>query len=84
MPTKLKTLFHNNNFFKEVDIMTTAKEIALKILSLPEEEEQNVPLVFEYYNDSESSVPIAATITDINFYQFGYPIDGPHIVLSQF
>lgn len=59
----------------------TAKEIAEKILALPEEQ-QNVPLVFEYYDDPESSVPTGAVIKDIKFYEWGYPITEHHIMLE--
>lgn len=61
----------------------TAKEIALKILALPEEQ-QNVPLVFSYYADSESSVPNEEEVTDIQFYERGYPTTEPHIMLESY
>jgi len=61
--------------------MKTAKEIALKILSLPEEQ-QNVPLVFEYYDDPESSIPCLAVIENVYFYERGFDIDGPHLMLG--
>jgi hypothetical protein len=58
----------------------TAKEIAMKILALPESQ-QNVPLIIEFYDDSESSVPCAKTINDIRFCETGYPTVEPHIEL---
>lgn len=61
--------------------MTTAKEIALMILALPEEQ-QNVPLVFEYYDDCESSVPCAAEFENIQFHKTGYPVEGPQLHLE--
>lgn len=62
--------------------MITAKDIANKILALPEEQ-QNAPLVFEYYDDCESSMPVQAVIEEITFYKSGYPIGKPHICLSE-
>ncbi len=59
----------------------TAKEIALKILSLPEEQ-QNVPLVFEYYDDFESSIPVAVEFERVQFYEVGFPIEGPQLHLE--
>jgi len=61
--------------------MVTAKDIALKILALPEEQ-QNVPLVFEYYDDAESSVPSAAIMSNIQFYDRGWPVEGPQLQLE--
>jgi hypothetical protein len=61
----------------------TAKEIALKILALPEEQ-QNVPLIFSYYADSEDSVSCEAQISDIIFCQSSYPTTEPHIQLEEF
>ena len=61
--------------------MTTAKEIALKILALPEEQ-QNVPLVFEYYENSESSIPVAAEFENIQFYERGFSVEGPQLHLE--
>jgi len=59
----------------------TAKEIALKILALPEEQ-QNLPLVHSYYADSEDSIPYIDEIDDIRFYEYGYPFNKPHIMLE--
>ena len=59
----------------------TAKDIALAILALPEEQ-QNVPLIFEYYVENESSVPIAAVFESIRFHDWGFPIKEPHIALE--
>ena len=61
--------------------MITAKEIALKILSLPEEQ-QNVPLIFEYYDDFESSIPVAVEFGSIQFYERGFPVEGPQLHLE--
>lgn len=61
--------------------MITAKDIAKQILALPEEQ-QNVPLVYEYYDDAESSVPVAAKMESIRFYESGYPTTEPHIQLN--
>jgi len=63
------------------DNMTTAKEIAEMILALPEEQQQ-APLVFEYYANSEDSVPCQEEVDSITYYETGYPIGKPHICLS--
>jgi hypothetical protein len=61
--------------------MITAKEIALRILALPKEQ-QNVPMIFSYYDDPESSVPSEDEISGFQFYETGYPTIGPHIQLE--
>jgi len=61
--------------------VVTAKDIAKMILALPEEQ-QNVPLVFEYYDDQESSVPCAAEFESISFHESGWPVRGPQIQLE--
>jgi hypothetical protein len=61
--------------------MITAKDIALKILALPEEQ-QNVPLVFSHYDDPESSVPCESQLESIHFYETGFPVNGPHLEIS--
>lgn len=58
----------------------TAKEIALRILALPEEQ-QNVPLIYSFYDDSESSVPCESEVSAISFHKTGYPTTEPHIML---
>lgn len=60
----------------------TAKQIANMILALPEEQ-QNVPLVFAYYDDNESSVPVEDKIESILFCETGYPTTEPHIMLQR-
>lgn len=58
-----------------------AREIAEKILALPREQ-QEVPLVFEYYDDPESSIPIAVDMENIRFCESSFPTTEPHIQLS--
>jgi len=58
----------------------TARELAEKILALPEEQ-QNVPAMISYYDDPEYSVPVTAVIDDLVFYESGFPFNGPHLHL---
>ena len=60
----------------------TAKQIANMILALPEEQ-QNVPLVFAYYDNNESSVPVEDKIESISYHETGYPTTEPHIMLHK-
>ena len=61
--------------------MVTAKDVANMILALPEEQ-QNVPLIYTYYDDPESSISVDAEIESIQFYERGFPFEGPHISLG--
>ena len=49
----------------------TAKDIANMILALPEEQ-QNLPLIYEYYDDNESSVPTCSQMEGIRFCKTSY------------
>ena len=46
--------------------MITAKDIAMAILALPEEQ-QNLPIGYSYYSDMESSVPDFAFVDCIQY-----------------
>ena len=64
-----------------IEDVVTARQIAKMILALPREQ-QNVPLIYEFYDDSNSSVPLAAKFESIKFCETGYPVTGPHIELE--
>lgn len=63
--------------------IVTAKQIAKQILALPEEQ-QNVPLVFEYDDGNDSGVPVQVEINNVQFHEIGYPTTEPHIMLIDY
>ena len=59
----------------------TGNELVQKINLLPEED-RKLPVVISYYDDPESSVPVADEIDDIQVYDSFYPFDGRCISLG--
>ena len=58
----------------------TVKELIICLQKLPKEQ-QKLPVIFTYYDDPESSIPIVAVIDDTEYYQSCFPFRGECVCL---
>lgn len=59
----------------------TAKELAEKLLALPEEQ-QNAIVIYSFYGDPKDTMPYDIEVDEISFIENGWPTEIPHILMT--